>query len=285
MIRRLAWVTTAGTRGLDEDEPPALPALADAGVEVQVVEWTDPAVDWSAFDRAVLRSAWDYPERLPEFLAWLDRVDAVTEVVNPPAMVRWSTDKSYLAELADAGVPITPTRFLPPGAGAEFPDGDFVVKPAVGAGSRDAASYGADQHDIATGHIDRLHRDGRTVLVQPFLTSVATDGEWPMVFFGGRFSHAASKRVALPRAASIDEMFAAETNVPHDATADQVEVAQAAVDLVTARFGVPTYARVDLVRDNNCRYCVLEVELVEPSLFLPHTGPAAVGMLVEAFTR
>ena len=157
-------------------------------------------MDWSRFDRVVLRSAWDYPQRLPEFLAWLDEVDAVSDLVNPPETVRWNLDKQYLAELAEAGVPITPTVFVPPGTAATFPAGDFVVKPAVGAGSRDAASYGADQHETAVAHVARLHASGQTVLVQPFLKSVATEGEWPLMFFDGRFSHAASKRVALPQA-------------------------------------------------------------------------------------
>ena len=163
----------------------------------------------------VLRSAWDYPDRLADFLPWLDRVDAVSELVNPPAMVRWNLDKRYLAELAEAAVPITPTVFVAPGETAVFPAGELVVKPAVGAGSRDASSYAADQHELAAAHVARLQAGGQTVLVQPLLRSVAAEGEWPLVFFDGRFSHAASKRVALPRAGTVDDLFAAETNAEH----------------------------------------------------------------------
>ncbi|MET1058968.1 MAG: hypothetical protein ABWX84_05195 [Nocardioides sp.] len=285
MIERLAWVTAREARGRDEDEPLGLAALERTGVSVEVLDWDDPEADWSRFDRVVLRSAWDYPQRLPEFTAWLDEVAAVSELVNPPATVRWSLDKRYLTELDEAGVPITPTVFLPPGSVAAFPSGTFVVKPAVGAGSRDAASYGADEHGAAVAHVARLHASGQVVLVQPFLRSVATDGEWPLVFFDGTFSHAASKRVALPRAGSVDDLFAEETNAEHVATPAQVEVAQAAVDLVAARLGTPTYARVDLVRDDQGRFCVLEVELVEPSLFLPQTDPSAADRLAAALVR
>jgi len=285
VIKRLAWVTARGARGLDDDEPIALAGLARTGVAVEVVDWADPDARWSRYDRVVLRSAWDYPQRLPEFLAWLDAVDAVSELVNPAATVRWNLDKQYLAALAEDGVPITPTVFVRPGEAAEFPDGRFVVKPAVGAGSRDAAWYGPDERDSATEHVARLHAAGQTVLVQPMLASVARDGEWPMVFFGGTFSHAARKRVDLPRAGAIATLFAAEQNSAHVATAEQITAATAAVDAVSRRLGTPTYARVDLVRDDDGRYRVLEVELVEPSLFLPFADTAAADRLAEVLVR
>lgn len=282
MPQNLAWVTAHAARGLDEDEPAALAALARTGVSVQVVEWDDPGIRWPDYDRVVLRSAWDYAQRLPEFLAWLDAVEPVSEVVNPAATVRWNLDKRYLAELARDGVPITPTVFVAPGEDAEFPAGRFVVKPAVGAGSRDAAWYGPDERDSAAGHVGRLHAAGQTVLVQPFLASVARDGEWPLVFFGGTFSHAAGKRVDLPRGRSVQTLYAAETTTHHVATAEQIAVATAAVDAVARRWGTPAYARVDLVRDDDGGYCVLEVELIEPSLFLPHADAGAADRLAQA---
>ena len=285
MVRRLAWVTTQEARGRDEDEPLGLAALERAGVSVEVVDWDNQAVDWSRFDRVVLRSAWDYPQRMGEFSTWLDAVDAVTDLVNPPGLVRWSLDKQYLAELAEAGVPITPTVFVSPGSPATLPPGGVVVKPAVGAGSVDAASYGADQHEEATSHVTRLHAAGQVVLVQPFLRSIPEEGEWPMVFLDGRFSHAANKRVALPQAGTVDDLFAPETNAPHVASAAQTEVAQAAVDLVSDRLGTPTYARVDLVRDDTGGFCVLELELVEPSLFLAYAEPSAVERFATVLAR
>ncbi|KQT95002.1 hypothetical protein ASG49_07830 [Marmoricola sp. Leaf446] len=285
MIGRLAWVTTRAARGRDEDEPLVVPALERSGVVVDVVDWDDPRVDWAGYDRAVLRSTWDYPERLAEFLPWLDRVAAATDLVNPPATVRWSLDKHYLRDLDAAGVPITPTTFLLPGEPADLDGldgGDFVVKPAVGAGSRDTATYGPEHHDVALAHVARLHAADRAVLVQPFLASVATDGEWPLVYLQGRFSHAASKRVAVPRAGAVEDLFAAETNAPHEATADQVAVGDAAMEVVVGLLGTPAYARVDVVRDDDGGCCVLEVELVEPSLFLAQAEPAAVDRLVSA---
>ena len=106
----------------------------------------------------------------------------------------------------------------------------------------------------------------------------------PMVFLGGAFSHAASKRVALPHGGPVLGLHAHESSTTHTADHAQLDVARAAIALVTERFGAPTYARVDLVRDDAGHPCVLEVELVEPSLFLALAGSAAVDRLVEAFT-
>lgn len=285
MINRLAWVTTRAARGTDLDEPLALAALADADVDVDVVDWDDPRVAWASYDRVALRSLWDYPERLDEFHRWLGAVESVSTVVNPPAIVRWNLDKHYLTALADEGVPITPTVFVEPGSAAEFPDGEYVVKPAVGAGSRGAASYGPGQNAVATEHVERLHAAGTSVLVQPLLASVAAEGEWPLMFFDGVYSHAASKRVALPRAGLVEGLFAEERTATHTADDAQLAVAGAAIAAVTARVGAPAYARVDLVRDDDNQYCVLEVELIEPSLFLPDADPGAAGRLAAALIR
>ena len=282
MIERLAWVSALAARGYDEDEELVVPALRRAGLDVDVVSWDDPQVQWDRYDRAVLRSTWDYTQRLEAFLAWLEVVGRATDLRNPVPLVRWNVDKHYLGDLERAGVPITPTRFAELGQAPDFPEGEFVVKPAVGAGSRNAASYGPDERELAAAHVRKLHDQGAGALVQPMLKSVAVEGEWPLVFFGGRFSHAANKRVSLPRGRVIDTLFAPESNSSHAADDEQIAVAQQAVDSVSERFGVPLYARVDLVRDDQGRSCVLELEMVEPSLFLPQAPPEAVDRLVRA---
>lgn len=275
MIERLAWVTAKQARGTDEDEAPALEALRRLGVRVDVLDWDDPDVDWSGYERAVLRSPWDYQYRLDEFLEWMERTSRVTELVNPLELVRWNLDKRYLAELEAAGIAIIPTQFVPPREEPCFPEGEFVVKPAVGAGSRDAAWYGSDQHATALEHVRRLHAADLVVLIQPRIAAVAELGEWPLVFFGGEYSHAASKRVALPHASVIGDFFAHEDNAVHEATAEQIELAQRAVDLMTEKFGTPAYARVDLVQADDGSYLVLELEVIEPSLFIPWAEGAA----------
>lgn len=283
MIDRLAWVTAAAARGQDADEAVALPALRAAGLQVDLVDWHDRDVDWRSYDRAVIRSTWDYPRRPDEFSAWLDVVGAATDLRNGVDMVRWNLDKHYLADLQTAGVPVISTRFVEPGQAPAFPAGAFVVKPTVGAGGRGVGAYPEHQQEAARAHVTRLHERGATAMVQPRLVSVAEDGEWPLLFFGGHYSHAACKRVTLAAQGSLDELFAAESSVAHVPDGEQLAVARAAMDVVGARFGTPTYARIDVVRDDDGRSRVLEVELVEPSLFLPHATAAAVRSLVEAF--
>jgi hypothetical protein len=157
----------------------------------------------------------------------------------------------------------------------------MVVKPAVGAGGRDAASYASHEHDLARTHVRQLHALGRTALLQPQLALVAADGEWALIYLGGSYSHAVNKRGRLPHAGRVEALFAAQENASHTPGTDQLAVAEAAVGYATARFGVPTYARVDLVRGDDGQPCVLELELVEPTLFLKYADREAAARLAR----
>ena len=280
----IAWVTSATVRGFDPDEDVALSALAEAGISFDLVDWHNETIDWSQYALVLPRSTWDYAERIDEFLQWIDHVAAVTQIRNSPDIMRWSVDKHYLRDLQLAGVAVTPTHFVEVGQTPEFPDGNFVIKPAIGAGSRDAASYKPDQIELAREHVERLHARGAAAMVQPRLNSVPVEGEWPLIYYNGQISHAANKKVALPEAGGSVDLYAEETNVPHTPTPEQLAVGDAVVAEITRRFGVSTYARVDVVRDDQGNYCVLEMELVEPSLFLLEGGPDAVARMVNALT-
>src|ERR1700756_3595585 len=114
----IALVTARPARGLDEDEPPLHLALQTVGCNVQIAEWDDANVDWASFHIALLRSSWDYAERVSEFLSWVDRASKLTHVLNPLPVVRWNTDKHYLAHLSKAGVATVPSTFIEPGEDA-----------------------------------------------------------------------------------------------------------------------------------------------------------------------
>ena len=128
MKTAIALVTARAARGLDEDMPPLLAAFASAGAQAEIVDWDGPEADWARFDAALLRSAWDYTERLPEFLAWIERVDALTALLNPAAVLRWSADKHYLRDLERLGVPVVTTTFAEPGADAREVLNDFLER-------------------------------------------------------------------------------------------------------------------------------------------------------------
>ncbi|MFG2497210.1 RimK family alpha-L-glutamate ligase [Streptomyces sp. NPDC048441] len=259
--------------GMDRDLPELARSLGAAGAEVATVSWDDPRVDWEGFDLVVIRSAWDYSERLAEFVAWAGRVARLTILANPASVVRWNTDKRYLGELAAAGVPVIPTRYLAPGdpvGPAELPDdGEFVVKPAAGAGARLAARYEKGAYDDAVRHIERLHGEGLTAMVQPYMPRIDETGERALVFVGGRFLHAVKKGAVLaPGAAYDDERMPHPDLRPWQPTPAELDVAERALAAVP---GSPEllYARVDLVDDaGGFAPCVMELELVEPNLFL-----------------
>jgi O-ureido-D-serine cyclo-ligase len=299
MVANIALVTAREALALDEDMPPLLLALRSQGATVDTPFWDDPEVDWSRYDVAVLRSTWDYADRLDEFLDWAERCSERNKLVNPPAIVRWNTDKHYLAHLAHAGVPVVPTRFVEPGLDAtaelsRFLDGgagaftvghcgpfqQFVVKPSVGAGSRDAARYRRADRERAGAHVARLLDAGRSVMLQPYLARVDEHGETAVIYIGGRYSHAIRKGPLLRLDdALVAGLFAPERISRREPDADEQRVAEAAFSACTLE--QPLYARMDLVHDDHGRPVVLEVELTEPSLFFVY-APEAAGRFAEA---
>lgn len=289
----IALVTATAARNVDEDLAPLQSALQDAGAEVRVVEWDADPGNWGRFDLALLRSTWDYPERLADFLEWAREVSARTTLLNPLPVIKWSADKHYLSHLARAGVPAVFTKFVEPGESAEpriaellaRPDAmELVVKPAVGAGSRDAQRYGSEQRGYAVEHAHRLLADKRSVLLQPYLQQVDDYGETALIYFDGAFSHAIRKGPLLRRGEGPTQgLFAAEQITPRVPDATELQVGARA--LAALPFETPLYARVDLIRDHTGAPCVLELELIEPSLFFLHAAGAAERFVTNILRR
>jgi hypothetical protein len=281
----VAFVSARAARGLDEDLPPFAAALQAAGVRMEVVDWDDPTVQWESFDLALLRSTWDYTERLREFLVWVDAAARRTTVLNPPAVVRWNTDKHYLRELARAAVPVVPSTFVEPGESAEraldsflarHDCPEFVVKPTVSANSRDTERHARTRVEPAVAQAQRLLDAERSVLLQPYLDSVDRDGETSLIYFAGKFSHAIRKAPVLPPGVTAPPtigLIVPERITPRVPGADELRVAEKA--LAALPFETPLYARIDLIRDAGGAPTLLELELTEPSLFLVHAPGAA----------
>lgn len=296
----IALVTSIEALPLDEDLPPLIEALARRGVRVSTPCWDDATVDWSSFDVALLRSTWNYAERIDEFRAWARDCAQRTLLLNPPAVVDWNTDKHYLLHLHRAGVPVVPTRFVEPADDAgrslqEFlaggPDAlsagravefdQFVVKPSIGAGSRDAARYRRGEVARALEHLSRLvATEGRSAMLQPYLAAVDESGETALVYFGGQASHAFRKGPLLRLDAGlVAGLFAQEDIRAREPAADERAVAAAAHAAIP--FEVPLYARFDMIRDERGAPVILELEMTEPSVYMAH-APGSADRFAEA---
>jgi len=284
---KIALVTAIAAFALDDDLAPLRAALERAGAGVAVVAWDDPTVSWGRFDLVVLRSPWDYTQRPAEFLAWCERVGTQARLLNPLPVVRWNTDKHYLADLAARGVPVVPSAFVEPDMDplpalqeflAAYPDAEeFVVKPAISAGSRDTQRYARTQEFAAANHVARLLDEGRSAMLQPYLASVDRDGETALIHFNGVFSHAIRKGAMLQREDALN-LRAVERITAREAGDDERRVALHALTATTARLDLEEplpYARVDLIRDGEGQPQLLELELCEPSLFFAHAEGSA----------
>jgi glutathione synthase/RimK-type ligase-like ATP-grasp enzyme len=252
--------------------------LRALGVSAEIHPW-DAELDWSAYGLALVRTTWDYWDRLEEFLAWAKRADQQTALRNPAEVIAWNHHKGYLPALAEQGISVIPTALLPRDADkarvdavlAEFRerhgDVEIVGKPAVSAGARGALRAHVDAPEAAA-HLETLVGRG-DALLQPLVESILTRGETSLIFFGSEFSHAVRKvpasgeyRIHEHHGGTVQE------HVPSEAELAVAHAALAAAPTPVA------YGRVDLVELPGGP-AVMELELIEPELFLPYAGATA----------
>jgi hypothetical protein len=279
MTPRIAIATCSELPELAESEPMLLDALLARGVEAVPAVWDDEAIDWHAFDLVVIRCTWDYARRRDEFVAWASRVP---RLLNHAEVVRWNTDKRYLATLPRA----VQTELVAPGDAWDPPADEYVVKPTVSAGSRDTARYRPGEETRARAHVSGLHAAGRIAMVQPYLSAVDSDGETGLIFFAGAYSHAIRKGQMLrPGIAPTDGLYLEE-----DISAREPEPVERAVAEEILE-GLPwareelLYARVDLIRGADGKPRLIELELTEPSLFFDCSDGSADRLADEVLRR
>jgi glutathione synthase/RimK-type ligase-like ATP-grasp enzyme len=274
--RALPRVALVSCRALplgDEDGPALLAACVAAGLDTEWLVWDDPAVDWTSYDLVVIRSTWDYPPRRDDFVAW---ADAVPRLANPADVIRWNTDKTYLRDLEQAGLPVVSTTWLSPGDDVVLPrTGEYVVKPAIGAGARDTARYQPGHAEMAREHAQGMLAEGRVVMVQPYLAAVDEFGETCLLYFGGQLSHAVRKSALLTGPEpEVVGLYREEEIGPAEPSDAELKVAEQTLAAVPGGPDRLLYARVDLVPGPEGPI-VLEVELTEPSFFLGDAPTAA----------
>ena len=269
---KVALVTCAELPDLDADTRLVMAPLQARGVSVTPAVWDDPSVDWTTFDLAVVRSCWDYVARRSAFVAWARRVP---RLANSAAVIAWNTDKHYLRDLADRGIPVVPTTWVHPHDEWHPAQGDWVIKPAVSASNLDTGRYAmADpiQRSLAVDHVRRLQNAGRTVMVQPYLPGIENEGETSLIYLGGVFSHAMRKGPVLDGPdTGVDRRFQHEGGQvvqPRRPTRTELTIADAALAAAPGGGENLLYARVDLIPGPYGSPVVIELELTEPHLYL-----------------
>jgi glutathione synthase/RimK-type ligase-like ATP-grasp enzyme len=287
-LTRLAVAAAETYAELSLDWPLLRAALDDLGVTASAQVWTDPHVPWDSFDLVLANGAWDNIHQPEAFRRWTQAAAALTTIVNSPTTLRWNLDKRYLSDLQSAGVPIVPTTWLDPhsvNGPAELPDSEIVIKPSVSGGGFQTARYQPAEHTEATAHIDRLHQAGRTAMVQHYQSTVDAQGELGLIFLGGRYSHTINKGPMLRRGeGSQVSLFHNEVITAAEPTSAHRQVAHHALTVAEDLHGPTTYARVDLVLLADGSPGVLELELLDPALFLS-AEPTAAGRLAEVLVK
>lgn len=272
--------------GVDDEDHRLAAVLRQRGHEVTFAVWSDAAVRWEAFGAVVLKSPWDYFHRPAEFYQWLDALDERgVRLLNPTSIVRANADKSYLRELEQAGVPIVPTAWLPRGSRVEVPalltvlghPEKLVLKPAVSGGAKDTFALTPAAAEAATAQLQALVEAG-DFLAQPFLPQIQTRGEWSLVFFGGELSHCLRK---TPQAGDfrVQHLFGGHIHAEMPPAA----IRRQAADIVRRFAPGCLYARVDGVETEAAGgFWLMELELIEPFLYLDSAGPEAYTRYAEA---
>lgn len=266
------------------DDERLVELLQARAVDASIQVWDDATVDWADFDGVVIRSTWDYSRRLEDFLTWAEMIG--DRLHNPPALVRWNSDKRYLRDLATAGIGVVQTIYVRPGDPSPTIQCESVIKPTVSAGARDTGRFGPDQAAQARALLAAICASGRTAMVQTYLSSVDIEGEIAIVFIDGEPSHALRKRAVLRKGeiapvrddavGAAEAMYDPSLVTAATATDAELDSARAVVAEVARRFGtVPLYARVDQLHDGAGAPVVLELEAVEPNLYLDQAPDSA----------
>ena len=258
-------------------------ALRKRGVEVDAVPWTGSR-DLSDYDLVLPLVVWGYHLQYQEWQRFLDRIEAEQlPVMNPARLLRWNSDKAYLKELAGKGISTVETIEVESlddvelaAAAARLGTEELVVKPPVSASA-------TGTHRIRAGEEIPAEERGRRMMIQPFLPSIATEGEYALIFFDGAYSHTVVKR---PKSGDFRvQPHLGGSTEPSDPPSGAVELAQAALAAAPAE---ATYARVDIVRGRDGELLIMELELIEPALFLdvaPNGEEAFANAVIAAAER
>ena len=282
--RRIALATSTSLPDWEKDDEPFIAALESRAFEVSQPAWDSAGEDWSRYDACLIRTTWDYQDRLPEFLTWIEKVSSVTRLLNPREVLEWNIRKSYLRELEDDGARCIPTRWLDRGESVTLSEvvtsagwSSGFVKPVVGANARETHRFRAEASELERVQLelDRLLAS-ESLMLQPYLASVESHGEVSIVFFDGEFSHGVRK---IPKAGDYrvqDDWGASDE--PWTPNESELADGRRVLKCIESRCSPSErllYARLDFLFLEDGTLVLNEAEVIEPSLFFRHSAPAS----------
>jgi glutathione synthase/RimK-type ligase-like ATP-grasp enzyme len=272
-IQQIAIITCQSlgnyTTNADSEDDRLFQFLEEKGMPVSWQVWDDANVDWSRFDAVIIKSPWDYFDKIEAFYNWLDVLEKnEVKVLNPVKTLRWNADKLYFKDMESEGIKIVPTVWLEQGskfnaqaAFSELGAEKIIVKPRVSGGAKNTFALTITEAENKTEEINKLLQQ-EPFLAQPFIEEIKTEGEWSFLFFNGNYSHTVLK-TAKPGDFRVQHFFGGTIHTPTPPS-KLLATAQHIVD----KFAKDClYARVDGVALNN-DLVLMELELIEPFLFL-----------------
>lgn len=272
-LQQIALVTCQSlgnyTANADSEDERLYRFLESKGHKISFQVWDDAQVDWTAFDAIIIKSPWDYFDKINAFYTWLDKLEAHgCRVLNPVQTLRWNADKIYFKDMQTRGVTIVPTVWLEQGstfdADAVFEaigQDKIIVKPRVSGGAKNTLAINRDEANGYTSRINALLQE-EPFLAQPFLEQIKTQGEWSFIFFNGQYSHTVLKQ-AKSGDFRVQHFFGGSVHTP----APPAGLLAAATRIVEQFAEGCLYARVDGV-ELDSELALMELELIEPFLFL-----------------
>ncbi len=251
-------------------------ALRQQGLNARRLSWSNKEFDWADTKAVLLRTTWDYFDRIQEFNDWLDKVQPITRFINPVEILRWNMDKHYLLDLQERGVNTVTTHILKKGSlislkqlMQEFQWSEAILKPAISGAARHTYRLNIDAMDDIQLIFEELITE-EDFMLQPFQRNICTSGELSLMVINGKYTHAVQK-VAKTGDFRVQDDHGGTVH-PYRASEEEIIFAEKAI---AACHPTPFYARVDLVRDNNDELAIMELELIEPEMFFRFNKLAA----------
>ncbi len=257
-------------------------ALSEFNVKVKLCIWDDNSIEWSNYDAAIIRSTWDYTQNFEKYIEFIDNASNQTKLINNQEVLLWNLDKHYMKELSTK-ISTIPTTYIEKDNKSKLPEyPEYVIKPTISNSGKNSGRFQRKKDDIkASLLLENILRTS-TAMIQPYIPSIDSQGEKSLVFIGGDFSHSIIKGAVLLPEGERSPIASTDANItPAKANDSEIDFAYEVLSATPFDKSDLTYARVDIAKSDNEELMLMELELIEPNLFMS-LYPDATGKLAEA---